>query len=549
MSVTPRPYQADAITAAQTAWQDHQSVLLVLPTASGKSVIFSELIRQMSPKRSLVLAHRGELLFQAARHVQRAGLETSIEKAELQVSTSLWTRTPVVVASVQTLISKAGIATRMHKFDPKDFGLIVCDEAHRHIAPSFRSVLNYFKNGNPDIKIVGVTATPDRLDLVSMGEVFETCPFRYEIEQAINDGWLVPVRPLGLRVESLDFSHIPTVAGDLKNSELAAVMEAEKPLYGVAQGSLEAAYYLEPNTLRDVPVEHWSRFLHEQDTPPRSTLCFTVSVRQSEMLSDIFNRVVPGISDWVCGKTAEDRRADINSRFKSGALTILVNCGTHTEGVDVPRAEVIVPKPTKSRSLFTQMVGRGFRPAEVNGASIVDQYATPEARKLAISRSRKPSCIVIDFYGVCGKHKLITPFDILGGNHSPEVVQMAIEKSREKGVAVDVTQEMKEAEEALRKKMEEARLAEASRKACMVHRVGFSVSSVNLFDAHDRSAMKAAAKTQKVVTPGMAKILRNAGYDPYSLPYDRAVRLMREQFGKWEKIKKHKQNEKTKKAV
>jgi hypothetical protein len=339
-------------------------------------------------------------------------------------------------------------------------------------------------------------------------------------------------------VDSLDFSGIHTTAGDLNSAELAAVMEAEKPLYGVAQGSLEAAYYLEPNTLRDVPVDQWSKFLHDQNTPPRSTLCFTVSVRQSEMLSEIFNRVVPGISDWVCGKTAEDRRADTNSRFKSGALAILVNCGTHTEGVDVPRAEVIVPKPTKSRSLFTQMVGRGFRPAEVNGKSIVDLYSTPEERRLAISRSRKPSCIVIDFYGVCGKHKLITPFDILGGNHSPEVVEIAINRAREKGVPVDVTEEMEAAEEELKKKIADARLAEASRKAGMVRRVGFSVSSVNLFDEHDRSAMKTAVKTQKVVSPGMAKILRRAGYDPYSMPYDRAVAAMRAQFGKWGKNKK-----------
>lgn len=542
MKHSARPYQAAAVQAVLKAWETHQSVLVVMPTASGKSFVFSDLVRRMQPKRSLILANRGELLFQAARHVQRTGLETAIEKADLYADTGLFNRAPVVVASVQTMISMEGIARRMHKWNPKDFGLIVCDEAHLFCAPSFRSILSYFKHGNPEIKIFGCTATPKRADEVALGEVFDHCAFQYEIEDAINDGWLVPVSPLGLRVESLDFSGVGTTKGDLNGADLAAVMEAEKPLYGIAQGTLESVFYLEPNTLHGVPVEKWRSFLVDNSTPPRSALCFTVSVRHSEMLSDIFNRVVPGIADYVFGKTPDDRRMDINSRFKSGELPILVNCGTHTTGVDVPKAEVIVPKPTKSHTLALQMYGRGFRPAEVSGRSIVDQYPTAEERRLAISRSKKPRCVILDFHGVSGRHKLITPFDILGGRHSDEVIKLAIENSRTRNAPVDMTEEMRQAELEMAERIKESRIREASRKGGIIRRARFSVSSHDLFDRYDAGPMAGAERTERVVTPGMAGILRKAGIDSSGMPYVKALQLVREQFGKWNKYKKLKTN-------
>jgi len=199
----------------------------------------------------------------------------------------------------------------------------------------------------------------------------------------------------------------------------------------------------------------------------------------------------------------------------------------------VPRAEIIVPKPTKSRALYAQMIGRGFRPPEVNGRSIVDQYPTAEERKAAISRSRKSHCLVIDNYGVCGKHKLITPFDILGGKASAEVVEMAIERSREKGVPVNMTEEMIEAEKALKKKMEDARLMQQSRKQKLMGRSKFIVSAINPFDRYDLTPMQMMPKAEKVVSPGMAKILRIMKV----IPYDKALRLVREFYGNQKKRK------------
>ena len=535
-----RPYQEACEAACNEAWLTHQSILVVLPTGTGKSVIFSELVRRMHPKRSLVLANRGELLFQAARHVGRTGLSTSVEKAELSAPTAHWKKTDVVVASVQTLVSKNGLVTRMHKFNPKEFGLIVCDEAHLFLAPSFRSILNYFKNGNPEIKIFGCTATPDRTDESALGKIFEHCAYRYEVADAIADGWLVPVYPLGLAVEGLDFSRVRTTAGDLNGADLAAVMEAEKPLYGIAQGTLEQVFSLEANALYHVPVDQWNAHLLAERVAPRSALVFTVSVKHAEMMAGILNRVVPDIAAWVHGKTPQIERDRINESFKSGETPVLVNCGTHTTGFDAPKAEIIVPKPTKSRLLFCQMVGRGFRPAEAGGNSIVDQYETAEDRKEAISHSRKPRVLVLDFHGVSGRHKLVTPFDILGGRYSDEVRELAVKKARQSSVPVDMTEAMKQAELELHERINEARRREAARRSGLVVPARFQVLQHDLFDPHNVTHVSMAVKPKKVVTEGMARVLRRMGVDPYSLPYERALHLMREQFARWNKNKPRK---------
>lgn len=532
---TQRPYQADCISATRAALLEVQSVLVVLPTGAGKSVIFSELTRTMG-RRTLVLANRGELIFQAARHIERAGLEVSIEKAELHSGTNLFNRTPVVVASVQTMVSKNGDKLRMHKWKPTDFGLIVCDEADLFCAPTFRKILDYFKSGNPDLKIFGCTASPSRSDEKALRMVFERCAFKYGIMDAINDGWLVPVKALSLRVEDMDLSHIPTTAGDLNSAALAKVMEGEKPLYGVAQAALEAAFYLEPNVLHGVHVSQWSKFLIDHNTPPRSTLCFTVSVAQSEMLSEIFNRVVPNIAGWVCGATKEEERHATNERFKSGDLPILCNCGTHTRGVDVPRAEVIVPKPTKSHALAIQMYGRGLRPPEVGGNSIVDQYPTAAQRKLAIATSRKPCCTILDLYGITGKHKMVTPANILGGDYSEEVMEKAIENARAKMQPVNMTEEMMAAQEQLLKEQEIARQKAAARKARLVGKARFTVGSANLFDGGDVAPMKAMTRTGRELSEKQRAILVNKlGKDPDKIPIGYAKKIIGDYFGRFKK--------------
>lgn len=320
-----RPYQNNAVDCIFGEWENNDSTLLVLPTGCGKTQVFSECIRRIHPGRSLVLAHRSELIHQAVKRIESAGIECSIEMAELRASASFWNRTPCVVSSIQTQVH--GDGARMTRFTPADFDLVVIDEAHHATAASYRKVIDYYRQ-NPKLRILGVTATPDRADEQALGEVFKTVAFDYEILDAIHDGWLVPITQQMVEIEGLDFSHIRTTCGDLNGADLAQVMEQEKNLQGIASASIEII-------------------------GSKRTIVFAASVKQAEILCDIFNRYQSDMAAWVCGKTPKDDREQMLRKFNDGAIQVMVNVGVLTEGFDSPAVEVIVQaRPTKSRCLY-----------------------------------------------------------------------------------------------------------------------------------------------------------------------------------------------------
>ena len=258
---------------------------------------------------------------------------------------------------------------------------------------------------------MGFTATPDRTDRLALGSVFETVAFDYNIRQAIDDGWLTPIKNTSVHVEGLDFSQVRTSGGDLNKTDLAALMEFEKVLHGVAVPSLELI-------------------------GERQGLVFAASVNQAERLAEIFDRYKPNSSGFVSGKMEIDKRRDVIRRFRSGDLQILVNVGVATEGFDVPLVECIaMARPTKSRSLYSQMVGRGTRPMP----GVVDGLETAELRRAAIASSAKPHCHIIDFAGNSGQHRLVHASDILGGDE-PEEVQERAHKILDSGVTDDVAE-------------------------------------------------------------------------------------------------------------
>src|SRR5207245_6000940 len=152
-------------------------------------------------------------------------------------------------------------------------------------------------------------------------------------------------------------------AGDLNGSDLAMVMEAEQNIQGVCHPTLEVLYGLDPHSLDAIPVPEWGTFLGNAGRIPRRTIVFTASVAQAEACCNILNRAVSGLAEWVCGKTNKDLRRATLQRFASGQTPVVVNCGVLTEGFDNPAVEVIImARPTKSRSLYCQMIGRSTRP-------------------------------------------------------------------------------------------------------------------------------------------------------------------------------------------
>ena len=198
--ITLRPYQTEAKDAVLAEWdKGHRKTLLVLPTGTGKTVVFSKVVENQVNQghRALILAHRGELLEQAANKLKEAsGLECVLEKGK---STSLGSSLPVTVGSVQSLSQPR----RLAKFPPDYFSDIIVDEAHHCLSDSYNRVLEHF----PDANILGVTATPDRGDMKNLGEFFDSKAYEYTMTRAIREKYLCPVKAQMIPLE-LDISKI-----------------------------------------------------------------------------------------------------------------------------------------------------------------------------------------------------------------------------------------------------------------------------------------------------------------------------------------------------
>jgi superfamily II DNA or RNA helicase len=503
-----RPYQREASDAIQREWRELVSTLLVLPTGTGKTVVFADVIRRSFPRRSMVIAHRQELIWQAREKIQAAtGLKTEVEMGEYkaQGSGGLFNGAHVVVSTIQTLTAGGDGLGRIGKFDPQQYDRLIVDEAHHATSPSYQRTIDYFRQ-NPRIKILGVTATPDRADEEALGQVFESVAFDYEILDAIKDGWLVPIEQQFVNVDSLDLTSVRTTAGDLNGADLDAILTSEKNLHGVAWPTIEII-------------------------GDRRTLVFTSSVNHAQRLSEIFNRHRPGCAVWVCGKTDKDERRKINSDFNSGRIQILCNCGTHTEGFDSPGVEVVcMARPTKSRSLYAQMVGRSTRPLP----GVVDGPESVASRRQAIASSAKPSCLVIDFVGNVGRHKLVTTADILGGKVSERALENALKRAASAGKPVRMDQTLQEEEERLLR-AEERRLAEEASRARLVAKSKFSTQSVDPFDVLQiKPIAERGWDKGKLLSDKQKAFLRKRGINPDALSYPAARQLISEMMFRFE---------------
>ena len=499
-----RDYQRNISDSVFREWQDVNSTLVVAPTGTGKTVIFSDIIRRAFPRRAMVIAHREELIWQARDKIQRAtGLTCEVEMGEYKAhgDSNLFGRASVIISTIQTQAAGGDGGGRMSKFNPQQFGVLIIDEAHHAAAPSYKRVIDYFRS-NPRLKILGVTATPDRADEEALGQVFESVAFNYEILDAIRDGWLVPIEQQMVNT-TIDWSGIRTTAGDLNGADLAAVMEAERSLHEIAAPSVEII-------------------------GSKRALVFASSVKCAETLASIFNRHRAGMAAWVCGKTPKDERRKTLADFNAGKIQVVCNYGVLTEGFDDPGVEVVIMgRPTKSRALYSQMIGRATRPLP----GIVDGHEldTPEARRESIANSPKPNCLIVDFVGNSGRHKLVTSADILGGNVSDEAIERAVAKVRKAGKPVRISEALEEEEELIKAEREKRRLEEEARKARLVARVKYTTQRIDPFDVLQIKPVKPRGwDIGKVLTEKQRGFLMRAGIDPDSIPYSQAKQLISE---------------------
>jgi len=506
-----RNYQKEAEESTFQSWKSGSMTTLgVMPTGCGKTLVFSSVIRRMFPKRSLVIAHRQELIWQARDKIKKVtGLTVDIEMGEFKsVENGLFKRkASVIVSTVQTMIAGGDGAGRIGKFDPSEFGLLVIDEAHHATSPSYRKVINYFMS-NPKLVVLGVTATPDRGDEEALGQVFETVAFDYEILDAIRDGWLIPIEQQMVSVDKLDFSSVRTVAGDLNGADLAAVMESEKNLHEVASSTIDIV-------------------------GDRRGLGFASSVNHARIMSEIFNRHKAGMSSWVSAGTDKDERKKIVNDFANGKIQWLWNCGVFTEGFDDSGVEVIsMARPTKSRALYAQMAGRATRPHESIAHSL-NSFSNPMLRRMLIERSCKPSCLIIDFVGNSGKHKLVSTADILNGNVSDEAIATVTERAVKHGRPMRMDVELAIEEERV-EATKKRKLEELARKERLVGKATYSKQSIDPFDILAIKPVKTRGWDQgKELSFKQRELLKKSGFNPDNLEYGRARQLVTILIDRW----------------
>jgi superfamily II DNA or RNA helicase len=485
-NIVARPYQVEAINSAFHEWKTVASTLIVMPTGTGKSVVFAKILQRWLNEhlgRVMILAHRKELIAQAKAHAEAAGASCEIEMA------SSWAgdKCDVVAASVQTLnagtkcyecegvnsgdchvCGGSGRLKRVTRFDPRDFGLIITDEGHHATADSYMDVYTWF-GSNKSNKRLFVTATPERSDGNGLHNVCESVAYEMGLRKAIDDGWLCPIRQQFIEVEGLDLSRVSTRQGDLADGELERAFigeddaEQEKLLHAIAKPVLD--------------ISAGQQFI-----------VFASGVKHAELLLAAFNAYDDSKVEMILGNTDAFVRQEIVARLKAGTTRGLVNVGVATEGFDCPAVAVVaIARPTKSTSLYLQMIGRGTRPLP----GVVDGPDTPEARKSAIAMSSKTSTTVLDFVGNSGNHKLVSVVDVLAGaDVDARDIEQAIRLAKRSDTAEDMDsllEKAKTAREAKEKAAEEKRKLSTHRKA---DAVAIRSVDVDLFEGKSFDAFR-----------------------------------------------------------
>jgi superfamily II DNA or RNA helicase len=390
-----RDYQESSREAIQGEWaKGIKKTLLVLPTGTGKTIVFSKVIedRVKLGERVLVLAHRGELLDQAADKLEKStGLKCATEKAE-QTSIGSWYR--VVVGSVQTLQREK----RLQQFTKDFFNTIVIDEAHHSISESYQRVLAHFEDAN----VLGVTATPDRGDMKNLGVYYESLAYEYTLPKAIKSGYLSPIKALTIPLK-LDLTSVGQQSGDFKLGDLGNALDP----------------YLE-----SIAEEMWKV---AQD---RKIVVFTPLVTTSKKFMRLLNE--KGFRAAEVNGESKDR-AEVLADFDSGKYNVLCNSMLLTEGWDCPSVDcVVVLRPTKVRSLYSQMVGRGTR-----------------------LYPGKTELLLLDFLWHTDRHELCHPAHLIAEND--EVAQAMTKQIEEAGgIPLDLEVVEKQAAEDVVAQREEA---------------------------------------------------------------------------------------------
>ena len=318
-----RPYQQKFIVDVRSEFrQKHKRVVGVAPCGAGKTIMTGWMIREVQRrgKRAIFFVHRHELIKQTSETFEQLGILHGIISAGYKMNLEL----PVQIASVQTLVK------RLKKVPAPDF--LICDECHHILANSYREVLDAY----PDSFLLGVTATPQRMGGINLGDVFSSMVEGPSVDELIRLGNLTDFKYFS-HAEEIDLRSVRVKFGEFVNSDLAKVMGNKKIVGGI--------------------VDNYKRLAHG-----KSAICYCVNVKHSKLVAEAF--VAAGISAAHCdGETPKATRAKLVKNFRDGKIKVLCNAELFSEGFDVPNMQaVILARPTKSLTLYIQQAMRPMRP-------------------------------------------------------------------------------------------------------------------------------------------------------------------------------------------
>jgi len=376
-----RPYQNEALEAIENFETEgiHRQ-LVSLPTGTGKTILFSTAAKRRNG-RTLILAHRDELIQQAVDKLTMVwdGVSVGVAKAERNEVDK-----QVIIGSVQTVSRE----NRLEQL-PQDFDCIITDEAHHSAATTYQRIYKYLgvmaeedEELQTDTLHLGVTATPQRTDKIGLDDVFDKIVFHRNIQDFIPD-YLCDLRCVQV-MTYINIDGVETWAGDLRTEQLSALLNT--------------------TNCNELIVEAW-----KEHALGRLTLCFTTDVAHARDLCMTF-RAYDIKAEWLCGETPIDERRDILVRFAQGEIEVLTNCAVLTEGYDNPALDcIIIARPTKSKLLYTQMVGRGTR-----------------------TYPQKQDCLILDVACVSTEHDLVSFPSLFGLDKEQTGEQTLTEQLAEK---------------------------------------------------------------------------------------------------------------------
>ena len=540
-----RPYQIAARDAAEAYWAaGGRNAGISLFTGGGKTVIFSE-INHRAPDgtRTMTLAHRTELIQQAAEKMERwGGDRPAIEMADLYADRGgLDGKSRHVISSIQT--QSAGNLRRARTFDPSEFSRIVLDEGQHEAADSFRAVIQHYMQ-NPDCKFLTVSAGFGRADNQQINcEIVFEYPWAYPRDHkgrrygngAIADGYHVPFLAREYNIPTLDFSKVRKSGGDLRDADIDDALREEdgQGLHGIACAAIEAAYNLPRYAMKAIDPANGPAELAKliEGRKPRSTLIFLPERhriyddngnevdRLTQLTADILNRWLPNSARQIHGQMDKELRKGIIDGFRDERIPFLCDCMVCIEGFDAPNCSCVVhARPHTFGGPYMQKSARAGRPH----GSIADQLSmieSAEERVALIAASAKPNALLVDITGKPSRHLIIRSAAMFC---NPKAAEIASQMDQEDG---ENAQAVADRAEDLLAAVEAAKAAAAQNKLdnedLLLHR------AINQQKKAERAANNADARRGVIGTGA----LEYKEFDPFKepdAPVQKPVKLYQE---------------------